>query len=230
MDLVVLGLLNKAFQVHRSVMILCSKRAGPEAYALSRIVVEIFLALRWITNDDQHKRAKQYGFFGIKRKQYLAGVAEKYYPDSPEWKSAVARKQAVINRYGREYKYFTFWANLPTKLKGMAAEKEKLEASPPAPSDMSWDYAFPYSMASDHVHATIVAVDDLLPEPGVPFRVSLTPHSRHIDDAIFTATTYLFRITSRADTALGLGLDAEIARVFKPFRKKCKPARTVHHR
>jgi hypothetical protein len=68
-SLVTYGLLRKAFEIHKSVLILCREGLGSEAYALSRILIEIFIALRWITNDDQDNRAKEYGFFVAKRKE-----------------------------------------------------------------------------------------------------------------------------------------------------------------
>ncbi len=211
--------LNKAFQVHESVLILCKQGFGSEAYALSRILVETFIALRWITNTDQANRARQYGFFVDKRKEYLSKVAAKYFPNDTAWKVAEKEWRATVRTYSNRYSSFHFWANLPEKLRGMASEQEKLEVSPPAQENAMWTYEFPYSLASDHVHATILAVDRLIPEVGVPFRVSGFQSKSDTEDAIFTSTTHLWRIALRIDAALHLDLLSKIEEVFVPFAK-----------
>lgn len=220
LDVAVLGLLSKSFQVHKSVILLCKKEAGSEAYALSRVNVEIFLGVRWISNVDSERRAKQYGLFGFKRKQYWATVADKYYPNTPHWKAALRMHQAAIDRYARNYKYLGFWANLSSKLKGMAQETENLEPNPSPARDALWDYEFPYAMASDHVHATITAIDDLLPTPGVPFKVNLSSRTpQHIETAVFTSTSYLFKTAWRIDLVLALDLDEHIGKIITPFTR-----------
>jgi len=221
-SLVTYGLLRKAFQIHKSVLILCREGLGSEAYALSRILIEIFIALRWITNDDQDNRAKEYGFFVAKRKEYWAKIGTKYYAAGAAWKSEIARQQKIFDKYAKRYKYFYFWSNLAEKLKGMAREKESLESSPPAPPDALWDYEVPYSMASDHVHATSMAVDELLPEVGKPFRLSVLTNDSLIANAAFTSTAWLFKIAFRVDSFRKLDLASQIDRIFRPHGNRAK--------
>src|SRR6266404_9867178 len=52
--------LTKAFQVHEAILILCRAGYGSEAIALSRTLLEMYITLRWITNQDQSKRAEEF--------------------------------------------------------------------------------------------------------------------------------------------------------------------------
>jgi hypothetical protein len=104
----------------------------------------------------------------------------------------------------------------------MAKEKELLESIPPAPSDALWDYEVPYSMASDHVHATSMTVDELLPEAGKPFRISVVTNDSLIANAAFTSTAWLFKIALRVDSFRKLDLASQIDRIFRPYGKIAK--------
>src|SRR3984885_11255235 len=69
--------LGKAFQTHEAVLTLCRRGFGSEAFALSRLILEMSMALRWITNQDQVKRSDSFAFFEAKRKLYFAMIYEK---------------------------------------------------------------------------------------------------------------------------------------------------------
>ncbi len=217
LSLVCFMYLSKAFHVHEAVLVLCKAGFGSEAYALSRVLVEMWVAVRWITNQDQNDRAKQYGFFVAKRKQYWAQIIKKYDPTSPQSDEAVKYAEKLYGKYAAQYSSFTFWANVPVNLKGMASEPEILQRSSMAEKAVLWDYEVPYSMASDHVHATASALDSLVPVIGSPYKPSRIVDPNLIDNATFTATAWLFKIVLRIDAAQTLGLQDEIERAWKPF-------------
>lgn len=86
--------LTKAFQVHAAVLTLCRNGFGSEAFALSRLILEMSMALRWITNQDQVKRSDSFAFFEAKRKLYFAMIYEKGNSTGRErsstWKTCVS--------------------------------------------------------------------------------------------------------------------------------------------
>jgi hypothetical protein len=96
--------LRKAFHVHQAVMALCKAGMASEAYALSRIMVEMFIVLRWITNQNQNARAKEYGYFAAKRKEYWANILQRYYPMNPQSADALRYVDKLYGRYLTMYK------------------------------------------------------------------------------------------------------------------------------
>lgn len=216
--------LTKAFQVHGSVLVLCRAGFGSEAYALSRLILEMHITLRWITNQDSVKRAEEYALFVAKRKEYAAQMIAKYQPGTPQAAGAVTYVENLYKRYADKYARFTFWSNKPNNLKGLAEEKEVLYGIRPTPHDDAiYDYELPYSDSSDHVHCTAAALDAVYPATGAPYRISWAKEARLIRDAVFTATNYLFQIAGRVDRCRDLGLPDKILDIHKPFARLIDP-------
>lgn len=213
------ALLTKAFHVHQSVLLLCKAGFGSEAYGLSRTLIEIHIALRWITNQEEVARCDGYAEFVTKRKEYWAMILQKYSPTHPESAGALKYVDNLYGKYTKKYKWYTFWANVQDKLKGMAKELEVLYKFPSAQRDALWDYEGPYSMASDHVHATAVAIEDVVAKNGVLYKVANVRDRKLIENAIFTATAWLFQIFMRVDAARQLGLQKKIDKAWIPFEK-----------
>ena len=115
--------LTKAFQLHEAVLVLCRAGFGSEAFALSRILLEIYITLRWITNQDQSRRAEDLAFFVAKRKEYAAKTFAKYRPGSPIAADAVRYVENTYKQYADRYDSFKFWSNKPNNLKQLAEEK-----------------------------------------------------------------------------------------------------------
>jgi hypothetical protein len=214
--------LTKAFQVHEAVLTLCRAGFGSEAYALSRLILEMHLTLRWITNDDQVNRTEEYALFVAERKEYLAKMIAKYQPGTTQAAEAVNHVQNLYQTYANKYKRFTFWCNKANSLKELAAEPEILYG-PQIASDGMYLYELPYSSASDHIHCTSVALDNVYPVTGVPYRISRAKEPGLTRDAVFTATQFLFSIVIRVDTFRQLGLQQEIDDAYKPFKELVDP-------
>lgn len=205
--------LRKAFHVHEAVMALCKAGMASEAYALSRIMVEMFITLRWITNQNQNARAKDYGFFAAKRKEYWAKILQSYYPMNPESADELKYVERLYGRYVAMYKSSIFWAR--ENLRKMAEEPEQVDTA--SRKNALWDYEIPYSMTSDHVHATVAALDELVPIQGTAFKVSRVENSKLTASAAFTATAWLFNIAARVDKARKLELASAITKAHRPF-------------
>ncbi len=212
--------LTKAFQVHEAVLVLCRAGYGAEAVALSRIILEMYITLRWITNQDQVKRSEEFAYFVAKRKEYAAKTFAKYRPGSPVAADAVKFVENVYQQFADKYVSFRFWSNKPSNLKQLAEEKDVLIPELVAPDDDSLMlYELFYSFASDYVHVTAMALDETFPETGVPYNASPAKDSKLVFDAVVYATLWLFHIMIRVDTYRQLGLHAKIDAAHKQFAK-----------
>lgn len=210
--------LTKAFQVHEAVLILCRSGLGGEAFALSRVILEMYITIRWITNENQVQRAEEFAFFVAKRKEYAAQVFAKYRPGSPVAADAVKYVENTYKQYADRYNSFKFWSNKPNNLRALAEEKEVLiEGLVPPNDDAVMLYELPYSMASDYVHVTALALDAVFPTTGVLYRAEGRREPRRVLDAIFEATQWLFYIAVRVDTYREIGLQGEIDAAYREF-------------
>jgi Family of unknown function (DUF5677) len=212
--------LTKAFQIHAAVLTLCKAGFGSEAFALSRSILEMAMALRWITNDDQVNRSDSFAFFGAKRKQYLAVISRKYSPANPALAGAIQYVENLYKQYTDKYDSFKFWSNVPNNLRAMAAEPEILYGpqAPPNNDDL-WHYDLPYSMASDYVHCTAVAMADSFPPASAPYEVPKVREPKLVRDAAFSATQWLFTIMLRVDAYRNLDMRDQIDKAYEPFKK-----------
>jgi hypothetical protein len=212
--------LTKAFQVHEAVLVLCRAGFGAEAFALTRVMLEMYITLRWITNDDQNKRAEEFAFFVAKRKEYAAQVFAKYRPGSSVAADAVNFVEKMYKQYADRYDSFKFWSNKPNNLRALAAEKETLISGLVPPDDDSvMLYELPYSMASDYVHVTALALDAVFPTTGIPYRAEGKKEPKRILDAVFEGTQWLFYIALRVDVYRQVGAQSEIDAAYKEFAK-----------
>lgn len=212
--------LTKAFQVHEAVLVLCRAGYGSEAVALSRIILEMYITLRWITNQDQVRRAEDFAYFVAKRKEYAAKTFAKYRPGSPVAADAVKFVEHTFKQYADKYGSFTFWSNKPNNLKQLAEEKDILipQLVPPQ-DDAVMLYEIFYSRASDYIHVTAIALDEAFPATGAPYTASAARESKLIFDAVVFATQWLFYIMIRVDTYRQLGLQDKIDATYKEFAK-----------
>jgi hypothetical protein len=129
----------------------------------------------------------------------------------------------VFGEHADKYQSPNFWANVNQKLWGMAKEPEVLYNVPLEYKDLQWDYRYPYTMASDHVHATIEALMPLVPTIGEAYTV---PENRQSASGVWLAhfaliisTCYLLYIVARVDAWRDLGIEKDIDEASRPFEK-----------
>jgi hypothetical protein len=212
--------LTKAFQIHNAILILCRAGYGSEAMALSRSILEMYITLRWITNQNQNKRAEDFAFFIAKRKEYAAKTFAKYQPGSRIASDAVKFVENTYRQYADKYASWVFWSNEPNNLRQLAEEKEALmpELSPPD-DDAVMLYELFYSDASDYVHVTSLALDEVFPTTGIPYTPTGTKARRTVFNAAVYATQWLFYIMIRVDACRKLELQDKIDGAYTEFAK-----------
>lgn len=210
--------LTKAFRTHAAVLKLCRAGFGSEALAISRLVLEMSMNLRWITNQDDVDRSDSFALFEAKRKQYFALIFTKYSPNNPAFAGAIQYVENLYKKYADNYKSFRFWSNAPTNLKDMAAEKDLFnDGINRLNGDDLWNYEIPYSMASDHIHCTSVAMVECYPPECAPYEAAVADDPGHVSTAAFSATQNLFAIAIRVNTYRKLDIGHKIDRAYKPF-------------
>ena len=217
------AILSKAFNVHEAVLTLCKTGLASEGYAVSRIMVEMYIGLRWMTNQDQNKRCEEYAQFVAARRKHFANVREVFYPTHPKTPEIIKYVDRVFGKHAAKYKDPSSWSNVQKKLWGMAQESEVLYNIDSTHIHLQWDYKFVYSMASDHVHATIEALMPLVPSIGEPFKVrdsrKYASRSNLTFIAVVTSTVYLLYITARVDAWRDLGIEKRIDSASLPFER-----------
>ena len=212
--------LTKAFQIHEAVLVLARAGFGAEAIALSRSILEMYITLRWIMNQDQSKRAEDFALFVAKRKEYVANIFAKYQPGNPVAVDAVKFVQNTYKQYADKYNSWVFWSNKPNNLRQLAEEKEVLIPGLVPPNDDAvMFYELFYSAASDYVHVTALALDEVYPVIGARYSATGTKSSRNVFNAVVYATQWLFYMMIWVDAYRQIGLHAKIDIIVKEFSK-----------
>jgi hypothetical protein len=183
-------------------------------------MLEIFITVRWITNQDQTKRADEFALFVAKRKEYVAKTFAKYQPGNPVAIDAVRFVASTYKQYADNYDSWVFWSNKPNNLRQLSEEKEMLIPGLAAPDDDAvMLYELFYSHASDHVHVTALALDEVFPPTRLTYEPVAAKLPRHVFNAIVYATQWLFYIMIRVNRYRQMGLQPEIDNIHKEFAK-----------
>ena len=78
---VLLSLMSKALTTGRAVCALVDAGFYGEAFGLSRTLIDIFLTVRYISNKDTEKRAKEYVEYIAKTQEELIRLSHKHFPE-----------------------------------------------------------------------------------------------------------------------------------------------------
>jgi hypothetical protein len=220
-DLVVLALASKALVVGSAVCNLVEADFYEEAFGLTRTLVEIYLNLRYITNEGNSDRAETYANFFAKDHEGWTNLIQRYYPANP---LNLPSHHAEMMKIAKRYKHPHSWSGLPGQVKAMAVEEDKFENDPSGkPLKCEFDYEVIYKWTSHYVHATVVAIDTHAVEARTPFAI----HSRKRfgirlkELALFNTVVYLTKILLRSFSAIGRqvprSISEEADRLLKSF-------------
>jgi hypothetical protein len=192
LDATVLTLLSKSIALSRSTVCLVQNGFVEEAFATSRVLLELALNLRYITNGRSPEvRAKRFVQFvakiklewGQKAVEHFAWTQKSVREQSPFYK----KFQALKRKYPKQS-----WLQASKKhSKGvwtMAMERDRFEKvavlnskgnpvfnkrGKPMMKPFNWefDYRIIYFWTSQYVHVTIDSLDNHAAVPGKPFKV-----------------------------------------------------------
>jgi hypothetical protein len=218
---VVLALASKALVVGSAVCSLVEEGFYEEAFGLTRTLAEIWLNLRYITNEGNSYRAERYGNYFAKDHEGWINIIQKYYPTTP---LSLPSHHAEMMKIAKAYKHPHSWSGLPGAVKAMAQEDDAFQNDANGkPMRCEFDYEVIYKWTSHYVHVTAVAVDTHAVEARSPFAV----HSRKRfgfrlkELALFNTAVYLSKILLRSFAAIGRQVPPSIAdeadRLLKSF-------------
>jgi len=167
---VLLALLSKCFTMSRAVCALVDAGFAAEAFGLSRTLIEVFLTVRYFTNDEYQaeKRATRYVEYIAKTQQTLLQSAAKFFPEV----LVSLKRRDEMQEMAENYKNPHSWGDERHLIRAMALEKDAYEVDAVGePIDQAFDYEFIYPQASFYVHATIHSLVNHMTENGEPFEI-----------------------------------------------------------
>ena len=244
LDATVLMLLSKSLALARSTTCLVRNGFNEEAFASSRILLELALNLRYITNGRSPElRAKRFVHFVAKIKMEWGRKAVEHFAFPPGALRTGMPSYKDFQSLERKFPKQS-WTQASNKhSKGiwtMAMEPDRFEKMPmldragkpvldkrgkPRFRPLNWekDYKVIYFWTSQYVHVTIDSLDNHTALPGKPFRVftqGTRPPLRRTDFgdmALFNTTLYIHRILLAGFRALGHPYPDELSRPIMAF-------------
>jgi uncharacterized protein DUF5677 len=201
--IVILGLLSKALTVGRAVCLLVEADFHGEAFGLSRTLMDLFFAIRYISNKDTQARAKRFAEFYAKDHEGWTKIIAKFYPTTAIRNSAFHEDSLEI---ARNYKNAHQWTGLGDQTRQMALEDDSYERSPSGtPANCEFDYEALYKWTSFYVHGTVSSLDAHFVEARDAFRVRarIQLEQNLGSDALFNVVAFLHKSFISAFRALG---------------------------
>jgi hypothetical protein len=210
LDVTLGALLNRASNTVDSIAQLTEKDYAADADALSRIVVEIWIVVRWITNKDCHERAKRFGAFEGKLIQHAVEALKAH---SPNLQIPQHTQHDAIVDAANQYRSHLYWAGT---VRSMAEEPDEQQVTPAGdPINLNWFYDIPYFMTSWRIHSNAMGVRELYPEWLAPIRLKSGSDVRLCEQALVLATNCLTLILIRVGDAWGLNINSQVEALWR---------------
>jgi hypothetical protein len=158
--MVALALYSKCITVAEAILVLVDAGYGDEAFGMTRTLVDIFITLHYIANNDTEARAKRYAQFSAKDSQVWSEVTKIYWPQN------VRPLDPTTKRLAAGYRSPHKWADCTAK--DMALEPDTAEVDPATGKPAVHDFAYRviYRWTSHYVHPTIGALENHLVQAG----------------------------------------------------------------
>src|SRR6266850_6838945 len=205
LDQILLALLNRSNNTVKAMVLVATKNYGGEATALSRVLVEQWLIVRWMTNKDEHERAARFAQY--EGKQVQKALERLHAHDSS---IKVTHKQDTeMKKFAALYSSHIYWAGT---LRKMAEEPEERDAS--LKPDATWYYNIPYTIGSWFVHSNVMGVRDLAPAPRQAFKFR-RKDPNYTDMAVMMGALCFALTTARISDTLGLGISDQVLGLYR---------------
>ncbi len=199
---VILALLSKSLTVSRATCALIAAGFPAEAFGLTRTLIDIYFAVRYIAVKDTEKRAKKYVDYRERVRKEHQNLAIKYLPNiSPE---DIALDEEVLKKaalFTSKHK----WSGLDTRK--MAEQEDTFEKNAQGlPLTAEFDYDVEYFRTSQYVHCSVIGIHGHACVPGRPFtvRAGNWAEPRHGNKALVNISVYVGKIFVTAFRAIKL--------------------------
>lgn len=158
--MVALGLYSKSITTAESILVLIEAGYSDEAFGMTRTLVDIFITLHYIANNDTEARAKKYAQFSAKDSEVWSEVIKIYWPQNASTIDPATKRRAAA--YPSPHQ----WSG--RSVKDMALEPDSVEIDPSTGRPAVHDFAYRviYRWTSHYVHPTVVALQNHLVQAG----------------------------------------------------------------
>jgi hypothetical protein len=209
-DRTVSALVRRSLRLARAVVVLCDAGFGADAQALSRSLIESWIVLRWITNQDSESRGKLFWGFEAKQKERFAEVVTKY---PPSWGPVNFTLRPEVQRVADDYPRWDSWG---PGVKAMANEPELLDPGTWLNQQTVWTYESLFFFASCFLHPTATGLGHEVLESGSVFSSERTSNEEgHAESALTATATIVIRMANRLSVFWELGLSDEIEQAWR---------------
>jgi hypothetical protein len=183
---VALALYSKCLTVAEATMSLIDAGFSDEAFGMTRTLVDIFITLHYIANQNTEERAQLYYRFIAKGIQGWSDLVKVYWPQLTQPVSTRIMNEAA------QYPNPHSWSGKTTK--EMALEPDTIETDPATGKATVHDFAYKviYRWTSHFVHPTVLALKNHIVKPGhdnFVVRIGGEEDLTHI--AIFNIASYV---------------------------------------
>ena len=210
-DIVLLGLMSKAFSLFWAVSELAQSGFSEEAFGLARTSVELRFVARYLTNNDTDARCGRYYNFGAKALVRSRALLNTYAHDG-----APLKLEPEIERLASEFNNHHGWAD--AKIRDFADEPNSFEFdSNGDPTTQTATYETLYWQMSSFVHVNIGALVEVhLPEAGDAFRLIRERTKLRVGkSAVEHSARSLGLVIARVLRFMGLEVSDELAGRFQ---------------
>lgn len=208
-DVAVGAIFRRSIRLARAIITLARTGCGADALALSRSLIDCWLALRWITNQDSETRGKLFWGFGAKQKERMADMVNAY-------RSTAGSDQVTldpeIQSMAANYRRWDSWG---PGTRAMADEPELLTPDAWLNMKPSWAYEVPFFFSSCYLHPTAIGLRHEAPDRGGLFSFARKEDEESEAESALVATAAIIaHLGNRVSVFWGLGLSDEIKQVW----------------
>ena len=201
-------LLARFYKILLSIRILCATGFEEEAKILQRVLLEIYLTLKYISKDPKTRVHLYINYSNVEYKKALSHI-QKHYSESNLQPSDEITEFIETN-------YKNVKSDYPKKLKwsGISIKKMAEELK----DDFVYLYDFIYSDGSAYVHSSARSIEDILLKEGKGFEIKMGPFP-------FNCTLFIFNIVTLTKDMILLALsiwDLKSEEVMQVFNESVK--------
>jgi hypothetical protein len=157
---VALALYSKCLTVAEATLVLLDAGYSDEAFGLTRTLIDIYITLHYIANQDSEERARLFYDFVAKDIQGWHELVKDYYPQLSQ--TMTARTIQAAAKYPNPHR----WSGKTAKDMALEPDTHELDHLTGKPLIHDFHYRVVYRWTSHFVHPTIVSLKNHVVQPG----------------------------------------------------------------
>jgi hypothetical protein len=201
---------GKAYKSHQAVITLCEQGFGEDAFALTRVLLEIAVSTEYIFRDDTFERAKRFmSYDWITRRKLHKNFFARRGLNIKKRSNADLDIRTIMKEAKEAQEKYSYSASRGWADVGFREMAKELGINEP--------YMTSYSLQSDLLHFSANTVNNYVKMEGDNFTVSVTKSDNWVDQALAVAFTAFIRITSLWDEQFHFGIEKELQKLADKY-------------